>query len=130
MVLKKKLLALLMGTALVLAACGGDDEATDPKPADENSGEEVTGADSTEENNVEEEVVTVDVEKVAAQKCMQCHGQDLVGGRGPELATVGSRMTKEEIKAILLDGNKTMPPNLLKSEEEVDAVSEWLANKK
>lgn len=119
----KKLLALLMSTTIifVLAACGGD-ESAEPKNNDE----------ATEQTPEEilEEAVAVDVEKVTAQKCMQCHGQDLKGGRGPELATVGSRLTKDEIKAILLDGNKTMPPNLLKTDEEVEAVSEWLAARK
>lgn len=107
---------------LVLAACGGE-ESAEPKNNDE-------GATEQTPEEILDEAVAVDVEKVTAQKCMQCHGQDLKGGRGPELATVGSRLTKDEIKAILLDGNKTMPPNLLKTDEEVEAVSEWLAARK
>jgi cytochrome c551 len=102
---KKRLLALLMGTGLVLAACGGggDDEAT--------------GGD------------TVDAEKVAAQKCSTCHGENLVGGGAPKISDVGSRYSKEEIEEIILNGKGGMPGGIIKGEE-ASAVAEWLASKK
>jgi cytochrome c551 len=102
---KKKLLALLMGTGLVLAACGGggDDQAT--------------GGD------------TVDAEKITAQKCSTCHGQNLEGAGAPKISDVGSRYSKEEIENIILNGKGGMPAGIIKGEE-ASAVAEWLASKK
>jgi cytochrome c551 len=100
---KKKLLALLMGTGLVLAACGGGDD-------------EATGG-------------TVDAEKLAAQKCSTCHGQNLEGGGAPALTDVGSRYSKEDIEGIIVNGKGGMPGGILKGEE-ASAVAEWLSNKK
>ncbi|HYK73015.1 MAG TPA: cytochrome c [Pseudoneobacillus sp.] len=106
--MKKKLLGLLMGTGLVLAACGGgggDDKAT-------------TGGDS------------VDAEKITAQKCSTCHGEGLNGGgAAPKISDVGSRLSKEEIENTILNGRGGMPGGLLKGEE-ASAVAEWLASKK
>lgn len=95
-----------MGTGLVLAACGGG--------GDE---DQATGGD------------TVDAEKIAAQKCSTCHGQNLEGGGGPKLSDLGSRMSKEEIEDVILNGRGGMPGGLIKGEE-ASAVAEWLAAKK
>ena len=74
--MSKKLLALLLGTSLVLAACGGDDSSDEPA----NGGEDTsTTADAGQEA------------KLFEQKCSSCHGQNLEGGVGPELKTVGSK---------------------------------------
>jgi cytochrome c551 len=102
---KKKLLALLVGSGLVLAACGGggDDEAT-------------TGG-------------TVDAEKVAAQKCSTCHGQNLEGAGAPKISDAGSRYSKEQLEEIILNGKGGMPGGIIKGEE-ASAVAEWLASKK
>lgn len=113
--MKKKLLALLLGSALVLAACGGGEKATESN--DKTSGDEAT--------------VSVDVEKKYQQKCSMCHGVNLNDGRGnvPDLSNVGSRLSKEEIEHIILEGVGTMPGGQLK-DEEASAVAEWLAAKK
>lgn len=114
--MKKKLLTLLLGTSLALAACGGGEEEA-----------------ATPEQKVEGETasVEIDVEKKYQQKCSMCHGINLDDGRGnvPELATVGSRMTKEEIEQVILEGAGTMPKEQLKGEEAA-AVAEWLAGMK
>jgi cytochrome c551 len=101
---KKKLLALLMGTGLVLAACGGggDDQATGD---------------------------TVDAEKITAQKCSTCHGEGLNGASAPKISDVGARYSKEEIEDIILNGKGGMPGGIIKGEE-ASAVAEWLASKK
>ncbi|MDQ0157115.1 cytochrome c551 [Robertmurraya andreesenii] len=112
--MRKKLLALIMGSALILAACsGGGEEATD-----KNSKNEDTTA-------------SVDPEKKYQQKCSMCHGVNLDDGRGnvPELSAIGATMTKEEIEKVIKDGQGTMPGRQLQGEE-AEAVAEWLAAKK
>jgi cytochrome c551 len=103
---KKKLLALLMGTSLVLAACGG-------------GGDEAGGGDSA----------GADPEKLFNQKCSSCHGGNLEGGVGPKLSDVGARLSKDEIESTIANGKGSMPPKLLEGED-ASAVAEWLANKK
>lgn len=123
--MKKKLLALLMGTALVLAACGGTEEEAN----DTNKKDEAT----TTENAAGEEQATasVDSEKKYQQKCSMCHGVNLNDGRGnvPDLSTIGATMSKEDIEKVIIDGQGTMPGGQLQGEEAA-AVAEWLANKK
>jgi cytochrome c551 len=104
--LKKKLLALLMGTSLALAACGGG--------GDEAGGGDTAGADP---------------EKLYNQKCSSCHGGNLEGGVGPKLSDVGSRLSQEEIESVIANGQGSMPPKLLEGDN-ASAVAEWLANKK
>jgi cytochrome c551 len=104
--LKKKLLALLMGTSLVLAACGGG--------GDEAGGGDTAGADP---------------EKLYNQKCSSCHGGNLEGGVGPKLSDAGSRLSQEDIEKILAEGKGSMPPKLLEGDD-ASAVAEWLSNKK
>jgi cytochrome c551 len=104
--LKKKLLALLMGTSLALAACGGG--------GDEAGGGDTAGADP---------------EKLYNQKCSSCHGGNLEGGVGPKLSDAGSRLSQEDIEKILAEGKGSMPPKLLEGDD-ASAVAEWLSNKK
>ncbi|UYZ21592.1 cytochrome c551 [Mesobacillus jeotgali] len=104
--MKKKLLALLMGTSLVLAACGGG--------GDEAGGGDTAGADP---------------EKLYNQKCSSCHGGNLEGGVGPKLSDVGSRLSQEDIESVIANGQGSMPPKLLEGDD-ASAVAEWLANKK
>ncbi|MBB6445125.1 cytochrome c551 [Bacillus benzoevorans] len=113
--MKKKLLALLFGTSLVLAACGGGDK--------DDAAKSEGGTDTTETASAG------DAEKVYGQYCAACHNADLSGGVGPELKTVGSRLSKDEIATVLKDGRNAMPGGLIKGEE-LDAVAEWLAAKK
>jgi cytochrome c551 len=105
--MKKKLLKMFMGTALVmgLAACGGGDD---------------EGGDTAQAG---------DAEKIFSQKCSSCHGENLQGGMGPELAKVGASKSKDEIANIIKNGQGGMPANLI-SGDDLDKVSEWLASKK
>ncbi|MBD8071417.1 cytochrome c551 [Bacillus sp. PS06] len=102
--MKRKLLGLLVGLVLVLAACGGNDE---------------TAGDAT----------TVNAEKVFRQNCGSCHGQDLSGGVGPALDKIGSVYTQEEIESIIETGKGMMRGKMIVGAE-VEAVAKWLAEKK
>lgn len=106
--MKKKLVALLMGTTVVLslAACGGGDDKADT-PAAGNG------------------------EKLYGQKCAACHGQNLEGMSGPELAKIGAKLSKEDIEKVILEGqnNNAMPKGMLTGAD-ATTVAEWLATKK
>ncbi|WP_163099262.1 cytochrome c551 [Peribacillus alkalitolerans] len=113
--MKKKLLALLMGTSLVLAACGGNDEADEPKET--GNGTETTTADAGDEA------------KLFNNKCSSCHGQNLEGGVGPALNKVGAELSQADIEKIIANGRGAMPPGLLEGAE-ASQVASWLAAKK
>lgn len=107
--MKKKLLALMMGTSLVLAlaACGGG---SDDKGGKDNA----AGGDA---------------EKIFSQKCSTCHGGNLEGGVGPKLSDVGSRLSKDQIKTTIDKGRGGMPAGLIQGAE-LDQVADWLSKKK
>lgn len=104
--MKKKLLALLMGTSLVLAACGGG--------GDEAGKGDTAGADG---------------EKIYNQKCSSCHGGNLEGSVGPKLSDIGSRLSQADIEKTIAEGKGAMPPKLVEGDD-AKAVAEWLAAKK
>jgi cytochrome c551 len=107
--MKKKLLKMVLGTALVmgLAACGGGD--------DEAGGDTAAAGDA---------------EKIYSQKCSSCHGGDLKGGMGPDLTAVGASKSKDEIAGIIKDGTDGgMPAGLIEGDD-LDKVADWLAAKK
>ena len=106
--MKKWFTAVLFGTLLVLGACGGggDDASDDGASVDSAAGEEVY-----------------------KQNCASCHGDDLSGGAGPSLETVGADHSVDDIKNIIENGQGSMPPGLVSGEDE-DAVAEWLATHK
>lgn len=110
--MKLKLSALLLGTSLVLAACGG-------------GGEE----DNANDQGGEAPVETAQADELVKQNCASCHGQNLEGGAGPALQNVGSKLSKDEIENIILNGQGSMPKGLL-AEDEAAVVAEWLAEKK
>ncbi len=114
--MKKRWLATFMlGSALVLGACGGDDgdNAKNNGGTNEESGASVDSS-----------------EQVAQQRCATCHGGNLQGmGNTPALNDVGSRYSEEEILDIILNGKGNMPPGLVQGEE-AEALAAWLAEKK
>ena len=104
--MKKKWLSVIFAaSALMLAACGGDDEAVD----------------STKPEG----------ERLVYKTCSTCHGGQLQGmGNVPALNDMGAHMTEEEILDVILNGaGKGMPAGLLKGEE-AEKAAEWLSQQK
>ncbi len=72
----------------------------------------------------------VDAESVFKTTCAGCHGQNLEGITGPNLTKVGSILDAAAIENIIKNGKGGMPPGMLKKNDEIKAVAEWLAAKK
>lgn len=111
--MKKKLVALLMGTTLVmgLAACGG-------------------GSDTSKKSDGGSTANAGDAEKIVSQKCSSCHGGNLEGGVGPNLQKIGAKYSKDEILGIIKNGKSGGMPAGLISGDDADKVATWLAAKK
>lgn len=117
--MKKSLMALLFGTSLVLAACGGGDTAEEAPPEDTPSEAPAGGEESS-----------IDAEQIVNQNCISCHGENLEGqGNFPPLNDVGSRLSEDEILTVILEGRGAMPAKIIEGEE-AEAVAAWLADQK
>lgn len=120
--MKKKLLALFMGSALILGACGGGGDTAKEEPADNstaNGGEQA--AAPAADNSA--------AEGIFKQSCASCHGQNLEGGVGPDLTKVGSRLDAAGIENVITNGRNAMPAGLIQGDD-AKAVAEWLSAKK
>ncbi len=91
----------------------------DIRLAEENGGEPVE----------EQGEVATDPEEIFASSCASCHGQDLSGGAGPDLTSVGSSLSAEDIHNIIMNGQGAMPGGLV-GNEEADVLAEWLSEMK
>ncbi|MBS4219365.1 cytochrome c [Bacillus sp. FJAT-49711] len=111
--MKKKILGLCMGItlALGLAACGGGNNA------------------NNNNNNNGGETATNDAEAIVKKNCISCHGENLEGRNGPELAHIGSQLSKDEILKVIEEGRPGMPGNIIKGDD-ADKVATWLSEKK
>jgi cytochrome c551 len=140
MKLKSKLFAILFGLVLMLAlaACGGNDNdndtgnndtGTDTEEPAEQDGGEATEEDGGEAGGDGGTVDTAAAEQIFANNCAMCHGADLSGGAGPNLQTIGSKYSQEEIHDIIVNGKGGMPAVNI-SDEDANTVAAWLASKK
>jgi cytochrome c551 len=113
--MKKKLLTLLLGTSLVmgLAACGGGSD-TSKNTNTGGGGNDVASA----------------AQKITAQKCSSCHGDNLKGAVGPDLTHIGGQLSKSQILDILKNGKSGGMPAGLISGSDADTVATWLASRK
>ncbi len=111
--MKKWMMAIGLGAMLTLGACGGGDE-----------------EDTSSNGDTGSNTASVDAEAVYAQNCAACHGANLEGMSGPALTDVGARLSAEEIEGIIRNGKGAMPANVIQDDDEITAVSAWLAEKK
>ncbi len=95
----------------------------------------LAGCGTSEDKNTATKETVSDAdpgELVYKQTCIGCHGQDL-GGRGSsakDLSHIGSKLTEEEIKNVVINGRRSMPAGLVKDEEDLDALAKWLHSHK
>lgn len=113
---KTLLLIGLFVLALVLVACGNEPE--------DNGGNDA-GSDEAQPEETED---SGDGEEVYQESCASCHGDDLEGGNGSPLDTIGADMSKDEILDQIEEGGDGMPAEIVEGDE-ADAVAEWLAEK-
>ncbi|RKD25735.1 cytochrome C oxidase Cbb3 [Ammoniphilus oxalaticus] len=67
----------------------------------------------------------------AQTSCVSCHGADMSGGGGPPLTDVGSRLSADEIKDVIVNGAGIMSAGMFDgTDEELDQLVEFLAEQK
>ncbi|WP_203246892.1 cytochrome c550 [Sporosarcina beigongshangi] len=85
-------------------------------------------ANEGDEGKTEDVAAEFDPE-VAIGKCIGCHGGDLTGNSGPAL--VGTTLSKDEIKDIILNGTTGgMPGGMIKEDAELDAMADYILSLK
>ncbi len=97
--MRKWLVALILGSVMILGACGGDSQ------------DELTQE-----------------EKIYKKNCAACHGQNLDGGAGPSLEGIGSKYNVDEIIDIIENGTGDMRPQKQVAEDDRVILAEWLVN--
>ncbi|MGE7624429.1 cytochrome c551 [Viridibacillus sp. NPDC096237] len=109
--MKKTLLAILFGSALVLGACGGKEKVK-------------------EENVNTSETAAVDTQQIIQSKCISCHGENLKGqGNFPDISKIGAKLSKKEILDVINNGKNGMPKGLITGDD-AEAVAKWLSEQK
>ncbi|GAB4072933.1 hypothetical protein GCM10028778_05990 [Barrientosiimonas marina] len=111
--MKKWLMTMLFGAALVLGACGGGGDGGNEESTGSNGGGKVDANAA---------------EKIFDSNCANCHGADLSGNVGPDLTSVGSDHSADDIKKIIHEGKGQMPPQDV-SDEDAQTLADWLAQK-
>ncbi len=141
--MKKAWLALVFGSAIFLAACGGGDEATDTGTNTDTTTEQTNttdedttndnATDGTEQGTTDDgatDQAAADGQAVVQKNCISCHGQNLEGmGSFPALNNVGSRLSEEEILNVIQNGQGGMPPNIVQGDD-AKAAAAYLATLK
>ncbi|MGA9289504.1 MAG: cytochrome c [Anaerobacillus sp.] len=96
----------------------GGNEASHSEQSAEGGGEE--GGDSA----------GGEADKIFAQNCASCHGDNLEGAVGPSLKAVGGKYSKDEILGIIKNGKSGgMPAGVIQGKE-AEMVATWLSEKK
>ncbi|GFZ79738.1 hypothetical protein GCM10008018_26620 [Paenibacillus marchantiophytorum] len=120
--MNKSFLCLSLLLAVSLSACGKSNT-TKPSPT--------TGTTGTPAATSSGTTTKVDAQAVFKANCVSCHGANLEGLVGPNLQKVGSKLSKEQIVAIVTNGKGAMPSFKGKlSDDEISSVATWLADKK
>lgn len=96
-----------------------------------NQRDTIQQAEEGGEQTAEEGEVSTDPEEIYSANCSACHGADLSGGAGPELAKIGSSHSVDEITEIIRNGTDAgMPPfGGSLAPEELELLANWLSEK-
>lgn len=128
----------MFALALLLVACGGNDDTdtntgTDDGGTTEQTDEGATDKDEgTDGADGDTDATSYDADAAESsyqQSCASCHGGDLEGISGPELTKIGASLSEDEILDAILNGRTGMPPGMLQGDE-AENVAAWLADKK
>ncbi|KAA1042456.1 cytochrome c551 [Macrococcus equipercicus] len=103
--MKKQLSVVLIGSALLLAACGSETKTSDTSTSD-------PGKTAFQQNT-----------------CVGCHGRDMEGASGPNLQKVGSKYSKAEILNIIKNGKGPMPKGQAQGKE-AEQIAAYLSKQK
>ena len=122
----KKWIGILFAVVLLfsLAACGGgnsgsNNEGSSNSTSNENAGESSGEYDATA------------AEATYQKNCLSCHGENLQGKVGPKISDIGSRLSKDEILAVIQNGQGQMPGNILRGDtDQEENLAGWLADMK
>ncbi|AXI09477.1 c-type cytochrome [Oceanobacillus sp. 143] len=119
-VLPFAIIAIIGVLAVIIISFIGVDQRADRQAAEEG------GNEQTEDSGGE---VSTDPEEIFQANCAACHGADLSGGMGPELTTIGSTLSAEDIVSIIQNGKGQMPAQTQVVEEEATLLADWLSEK-
>ncbi|WP_188206180.1 cytochrome c550 [Alkalibacillus aidingensis] len=90
--------------------------------------EQMNKAEEADDGEETTEEASADPETIYENNCMSCHGGDLEGGTGPELANASDRFSIEELEEIIangVEGSAVMTGDYA-SDEEAEILAEWL----
>lgn len=104
---------------IVIVSGIGLNQRAEIQQAEENGGEP--------QEEVQEGETADDPEAVFANSCASCHGADLSGGAAPELTNIGSSMSEDEIKNIIINGTDAGMPGGLVNDGQAEALAKWLS---
>ncbi|MFC3041300.1 cytochrome c551 [Virgibacillus xinjiangensis] len=121
--MKKWLMTVVFGSALVLTACGGGGD--EGGGTDESADNGDTGTEESADGGGS--VDTAAAEEIYQNNCASCHGGDLSGGAGPDLTSVGADYSADEIADIIENGKGSMPAQSQVSGEDRETLANWLA---
>lgn len=113
------IIAIVGVLAVVILSFVGLEQRADRQLAEEGGTEQTDGTGGE---------VATDPEAIFQSNCAACHGADLSGGMGPDLTTIGSTYSSEEIVEIINNGKGQMPPVKVAAEE-ATLLADWLAEK-
>lgn len=111
---KTKMLFLITGLSIGLAACGSSN----------NAGNNGSASGS---NNVSSS--RNGAKAIYEKSCSQCHGNNLQGKIGPSLQHIGSKKSKQQILSQIKNGGGGMPAGVIKGQK-AEKVATWLSKKK
>jgi mono/diheme cytochrome c family protein len=120
--MQKRLMAALVGLACVfgvyLISSGLPDK-------------EETAKEGTKFTVPERAIDAPASEQLYKNMCISCHGDQLQGGVGPELAHIGNSMTKEQIYKKISGGGGGMPAFEDRlTEDQLITITTWLSSRK